>query len=81
MVTLKDLRDMRKNDEEANGENASECIESSDNLEKDNDYLAMMLFMFLFGCKNMRTKNCGKIFKMILNIIAASSPKVNCWKK
>ena len=48
MVTLKDLRDMRKNDEEANGENASECIESSDNLEKDNDYLAMMLLCFIW---------------------------------
>lgn len=32
MITLKDLRDMGKNYEEANGEYVSEYVESSDNL-------------------------------------------------
>ena len=48
MITLKDLRDMGKNNEELNGENVSEYVESSDNLEKDNDYWTMMLLCLIW---------------------------------
>lgn len=48
MITLKDLRDMGKNNDELNGENVSEYVESSDNLEKDNDYWTMMLLCLIW---------------------------------
>lgn len=69
MITLKDLRDMGKNNEEANGENVSEYVESSDNLEDDTDYWALMLLCLLW----MQEHENEKLWKNFQNNIKHNS--------
>lgn len=47
MISLKNLREMGKNNEEVNGENALDYVESFDNLKDDNDYWTMVLLCLI----------------------------------
>lgn len=69
MITLKDLRDMGKNNVEANGENVSEYVESSDNLEDNTDYWALMLLCLLW----MQEHENEKLWKNFQNNIKHNS--------
>lgn len=62
MITLKDLRDMGKNNEEVNGENVSEYVKASDNLEYDADYWALML-LGLFWMQEHENEKLWKNFQ------------------